>query len=166
MDTMCKQGRSSRRHHCASGGGYSVIELLAVLGIFAVFMASQLPHVDTRRQSLDAVVAEVVGDYRFARMRAITSGDHFSVAWDGQHAYEIRRHRRLGTDWPVAAVVRRVELPAYITASPLVPAALEFNTRGILVSATEPSSQTITDDAFGAARRIAIWPSGQIHAAE
>ena len=43
---------------------------------------------------------------------------------------------------------------------------LEFNTRGMMISATGPVRPTVSDLARLVNRQLAIWPSGQIYVEE
>jgi len=90
------------------------LELVVAAGIFGVLAAAGLPHIDTRRQDLNTSVERTVVDLRFARARAITTGDHYAVAFNGAGSYEVQRLELVGGTWTVAEVVRTVDLPSHI----------------------------------------------------
>jgi prepilin-type N-terminal cleavage/methylation domain-containing protein len=148
-----------------SAAGYTIIELLVAVAIFVVLASAGLPHIDTRRQDIQTVTQQVISDYRWARARAITSGDHFSFAWTGSSTYEIQRMKQEGADWTLDEVVKAVTLPATITRTGSTTAAdfVEFNTRGMAVSTETMVWQRLLDamGGSGAWREVRVWPSGQ-----
>jgi Tfp pilus assembly protein FimT len=148
-----------------SRAGHSVVELLTAVSIFGVLAAVGLPHIDTHRQDLQNAVAQVVGDFRWARARAITSGAHFALEWTGSGQYRIARMKATddGT-WEVDEVVKEVRLPATVVRWGW-PNSIEFNTRGMMVSSTDGAWQHLWDVGFGAGRQVTVWPSGQTNEA-
>src|SRR4030095_1513058 len=118
-----------------SHAGYTIIEWLVAVAIFVVLASAGLPHIDTRRQDIANTTKQVVSDYRWTRVRAITGGVHFAFAWTGQAPYEIRRLKQVGTDWTLDSVIKSVTLPATITRNgPAEADVVEFNTRGLVAS--------------------------------
>jgi prepilin-type N-terminal cleavage/methylation domain-containing protein len=156
---------SERIEHVRSRAGYTVIELLVAVAIFAVLAASGLPHIDTRRHDIQSTTQQLISDYRWARSRAITSGVHFALKWTSGSAYQVQRLEQVGTDWTLDAVVKEVTLPSTVVRSGS-PDILEFNTRGMMISTTSTNFQDLTDTKFDTERRIAVWPSGQVNAYE
>lgn len=154
---------SERSQRMRSQRGYSLIELLTAVGIFGVLAAAGLPHVDTRRQDLDSATRQVVADYRWARTRAITSGVHFNVVWTDTRNYKIQRLKQTGTTWGLDKIVKTTSLPSTVARAG-TPDTIEFNTRGMMISATSVTWYDINDSVFGGTRRIGIWPSGQANA--
>lgn len=151
---------SQRSQRLRNSSGRTLIELLTAVGMFGILAAAGLPHVDTRRQNLANATKQVTADFRWARTRAITGGVHFMVQWtDGQN-YTVQRLKLSGTSWVLDRVVKTVTLPTTITRSG-TPDSLEFNTRGMMVSATTVTWYTINDSKFGGTRTIGVWPSGQ-----
>jgi prepilin-type N-terminal cleavage/methylation domain-containing protein len=146
-----------------SQAGYSVLELLVAAGIFGVLAAAGLPHVDTRRQDLDTSVGRTVADLRFARSRAITSGDHYAVQFNGADSYEVQRLELVGGTWTVDEVVKTVELPPHIEWLAGGVSTIEFNTRGMMISANAPVWPSVWDTLHNHGRQVSIWPSGQIY---
>jgi prepilin-type N-terminal cleavage/methylation domain-containing protein len=155
---------SERAQRVSSHAGYSLIELLAAMATFSILAAAALPHLNTHRQDLNSVTKQVIGDYRWARTRAITSGVHYAVTWTDTGGYQVQKLKQnADTTWSVDVVVKNVALPSTVarTGSPKT---IEFNTRGMVVgnAAIPMPSQTLAS--FGGTRSIAIWPSGQIDA--
>ena len=153
---------SERTHHLRSRAGYSLIELLTAVAIFAILAAAGLPHLDTRRMDIANTTEQVIADYRWARSRAITSGVHFALAWTAENTYEVRRLKLVGTTWSVDTVVKTVTLPATVTRWGW-PDNVEFNTRGMMISADSAQFQGLWDTKFSSYRLISIWPSGQVN---
>jgi prepilin-type N-terminal cleavage/methylation domain-containing protein len=154
---------SERAQRLRSRAGYSLIELMTAIGICGVLVASAIPHVDTGRTDLDSTMAQLIGDFRWAQTRSITSGVHHRIQWTGTQTYQVQRMKQNADgSWSVDQVLRRVTLPGQIAATPAV-TSYEFNTRGMLVSIAAQSLITLNDPRFGsAARRVAAWPSGQV----
>jgi prepilin-type N-terminal cleavage/methylation domain-containing protein len=154
---MSKQAQRLR-----SRAGYSLVELLTSIAILGVLAAAGLPHLDSRRQDMNSAAQQVIGDYRWARTRAITSGVHYAVKWTGSGAYQVQRMKQNadGT-WSLDQAVKQITLPTTVlrTGSP---DSIEFNTRGMVVAATTMSTQTLSS--YSGSRAIAIWPSGQTDA--
>ena len=140
-----------------------MVELLTAVGIFGALAAAGLPHVDTHRQDLRTATAQVVADFRWTRVRAITSGAHFAIQWTGDSAYQVQRMKQAedGT-WDVDAVVKEVALPAGVVRWGW-PDSVEFNTRGMMISSDYAAWQSLWDMGFGTGRMVTIWPSGQTH---
>ena len=158
-----------RRTRLRDNRGYSLVELMTALGIFGVLAASGLPHIDTRRQDINSLKTEVIADLRFARSRAITTGTHFDfvLAEDGK-SYEINRLIE-GVDedgdrtWDFDSLAKTVVLPPHLQLTmPSEVETIEFNTRGMMVSAEELFAIAIADNLHGAAHTLTVWPSGQI----
>ncbi len=158
--------------HFEGSAGYTLIELLVGIAIFSVIALAGLPHVDTRRESLNTSIQQVLSDMRYARARSITSGEHFAVEWTGANSYEVQRLTEVAGLWQVDSVIRTVDLPSYIQfdlgASATGPTGaaidrIEFNTRGMMISSNQPLWPVMTDSLRGNAHQLAIWPSGQIY---
>jgi len=146
-----------------SRAGYSVVELLTAVAIFGILAAAGLPHLDPRREDIQATTQELIADYRWTRARAVTSGTHFAVHWTGRRAYQIERLKQTGDGgWELEEVVKRVELPATMIRWGW-PDTAEFNTRGMMVSSDYAIWQAIWDAQFETIRLLTVWPSGQTH---
>lgn len=140
--------------------GYSIVEMVTVLAIFGILAGSAFTHFTYQRIDIDTAVTSFVADVRYARARAITSGTHFAFNWLGGNLYQVQELQQVGTLWNYATTARRRQVPSHISVS-ISPAMLEFNTRGMMISATDPVYVEFSD-AFGAHRTVAIWPSGQV----
>ena len=146
--------------------GYSLIDVMVAVSIFAVVALAGLPHLDRSREDINTSIQRVVADMRYARGRAITSGEHYAVEWTGANIYEVQRMRLggLGT-WEVDRVERSVELPEHISFALDEDGVerLEFNTRGMMIASTKPLWPVISDLDHHVDHRLSIWPSGQIY---
>lgn len=146
--------------------GYSLIELLVGVAIFSIVASAGLPHVDTRRESINTSVQFLISDLRLARARAITSGSRHALAFTTSNTYELHRLAlNAGGVWELELVVKTVELPENIEiVVPDTPAdRIEFNTRGMMVSSPQPLLPAISDVQHGSKHHLAVWPSGQIY---
>jgi len=66
--------------YCHASGGFTIIELLAVMAIFSLFTALLLPHLGlSARWELEAAAHNLMGDLRLLRQEAITSGEECLV---------------------------------------------------------------------------------------
>ncbi|MDX2167353.1 MAG: type II secretion system protein [Deltaproteobacteria bacterium] len=144
--------------------GYTLIELLVAVAIFGVLAAAGLPHVDTRRQNIQTATKSVIGDYRWARTRAITSGVHFAIKWTNSTSYQVLRMKETAPGvWAQDVVVKTVSLPPDVSAYWTSPATQEFNTRGMMISTTYAIWQMLYDTRFGGYHLFSVWPSGQVY---
>jgi len=147
-----------------SADGYSLIELLVAVGIFGVLAAAGLPHVDTRRQDIQTATKQVVADFRWARTRAITSGDHYAIKWTGTATYQVQRLKETTPSvWGLDSVIKTVTLPTDIVAYGTIPALQEFNTRGMMITTNYAIYQTLFDTRYYGWHQFSVWPSGQIY---
>jgi prepilin-type N-terminal cleavage/methylation domain-containing protein len=148
----------------ANRRGYTMIEAMATIAITGVLIGSALPHVDTRRQEINSAVNAVVADLRFARGRSITTGTHYAFVLTDSGTYEVQRLKENAAgDWVLDQVAKTNHLPEQITLAFSQPASVEFNTRGMMISAPSILTLDFSDTTFGATHQVSIWPSGQIH---
>jgi hypothetical protein len=131
-----------------------------------VLVGTVLPHLDTRRESINGAVQSVVGDLRFARARAIASGTHYAFDLVDPRTYRVQRMTNDGTAWVADSISREVSLPEHLELALDGASGLEFNTRGMMISADLAPTLTLYDTKFGAGRTVLIWPSGQIQHAD
>jgi len=153
---------SERAHHLHSQAGYTLIELLTAVAIFAILAAAGLPHLDTRRTDIASATEQVISDYRWTRSRAITGGAHYALAWTAENTYEVRRLKLVGTTWTLDTVVKTGTLPATVIRWGW-PDTVEFNTRGMMISTDTTTFQGLWDNQFSSYRMISLWPSGQVN---
>lgn len=149
----------------ACSTGHTVMELMMTVTIVGVLLGTALPHIDTRRESINGAVSSVIGDLRFTRARAITSGRHYAFELVDSRTYRVERMRDAGTSWDTDSVAREVTLPEHLELILEGATVLEFNTRGMMISADAPPTLTLNDKKFGASHALSIWPSGQIQRA-
>ena len=144
--------------------GYTMIEAMATIVIASVMIGSALPHVDTRREEINTAINAVIADLRFARARSITTGTHYAFELTASGAYEVQRlEEDISGDWVLDEVAKSNTLPNQVTLQLSQPVTIEFNTRGMMVSATDVLTIQFTDTAFGATHQVSIWPSGQVY---
>jgi hypothetical protein len=142
---------------------------LITIGILGVIVASGIPNWDPRRQDVNTAMAMVLGEFRYTRARAITSGTHFSIKMNSANQYQVQRHVQDPNDgtWPVDSVTRTVDLPSNLVFW-MFPDTIEFNTRGLMVTELTPGNPTelfvnIYDQVGGHAHQFSVWPSGQVN---
>jgi Tfp pilus assembly protein FimT len=138
------------------------MELMMTVGLAGVLIGAAIPHLDTRRESINSAVGSVVGDLRFARARAITSGRHYAFELVDARTYRVQRMRNDGTSWVADSVARQVSLPEHLQLNLDGASVLEFNTRGMMISADVTPTLTLNDTQFGSDHEVLIWRSGQI----
>lgn len=148
--------------------GFGLIELMAVMAIFAVLSAAGLMTVDQRRDDMHTSQRRVLADFRWTRMRAIVTGDHFRFHLVSPNQYQVEHLERASGAWQVKSVVRSVVLPSHISLATTA-AQVELNGRGVVVFAdpntASPGIWTLSDNRFSASRQLILFPSGQLHAA-
>jgi Tfp pilus assembly protein FimT len=143
--------------------GYSLVEMLTTIVFLSTVAAVGLPHIDTRRQDINSVMSEVIGDLRFTRARSITSGTHYALE-PMPGGYQIQRLVQEEGEWVEDSVAKTVTLPEHISIDWNDEGdGIEFNTRGFVISADSSFQVTVSDTLHGAAHVISVWPSGQIY---
>ncbi len=151
-------------------GGFTLIELLVAVSIFGVVAIAGLPHINTGREDINTSVQRIMSDMRYARGRAITSGEHYAVEWTSANTYQIQRMIQDGTGgpWVVDDVERSIQLPTHVAfdLGDEGVERLEFNTRGMMVSSDQPLRPVVADRHHLVERHLSIWPSGQIFVEE
>ena len=139
------------------------------VAIYGVIISSALPSFDPRRQDINTATTTLIGDFRATRVKAITTGTHFSIKLLDEHQYEVRRERLDDGEWSLDTVVRTVTLPLNVRLQLLGTDTVEFNTRGMMITVVgnSPDPQPIYvylfEDAGNGKRSFSVWPSGQIN---
>lgn len=143
--------------------GNSLIEVLVLIGIIAVITGAALPHFDTRREDVNTVMRELVGQFRTARTQALTTGTHYALHMTGSGSIDVQRlQQAVDGTWQVAGVTQRLALPGHLTLS-MSPTTIEFNTRGAMVTSPSPLYVYLSDRYGSRVRSFSVWPSGQVH---
>jgi hypothetical protein len=138
--------------------------MLTSLAIVGVLSATAIPHLDTHRQDIRTTMTQVISDYRWTRVRAITSGVHFALEWTTPNSYRIKRLKLdvpTGT-WGLDVIVKEVTLPNTVMRSATQNTA-EFNTRGLMIFPTSTIWQSFYDSHFGGYTMLGVYPSGQTY---
>lgn len=151
----CEQSKTRR--------GFSLIELVVVIGILSAMAAVAMPRRETGLFALRTAQSTFVADMRTARARAISRAVHFRVEISGAQSYEVLEMMEAGGGWTQAGdpEVSRT-LPPSVSFSGGIGDGYEFNTRGLLVEATTATTLTLVDSTTGNVRTVDIWPSGQV----
>lgn len=153
--------------HFRRDAGNTLIETLVVVAIIGIILGSGMPKFDPRRQDINSALASLLGDFRYARSRAITTGTHFSVKMNTATQYQVQKHTQTGSTWPVQTVTQTVTLPSTLQLS-IFPDTIEFNTRGLMISESSPGVFNeiyvyLNDNVGGKSHRFTVWPSGQVN---
>jgi prepilin-type N-terminal cleavage/methylation domain-containing protein len=162
------QNINPRYSDCTMGQrGVGMIELLVTITIFTILTAIGLSSFDNRRYDIDSTVRRVTADFRWARARAIVSGDHFGFHVTGDNTYQIEHLEEVDGEWAVKSVIKRTSLPSHIGLA-FAEDLTELDSRGVVVFAdpttAAPASWTVNDAQFAATRTLTLYPSGQLYA--
>ncbi|MFN8624441.1 MAG: prepilin-type N-terminal cleavage/methylation domain-containing protein [Candidatus Binatia bacterium] len=144
--------------------GYTLLEVLTALTLMAVLGAIAVPEYRAQRLQLGAAQRLVIAQLRLARTSAITTGVHFKIEFPQTTQLQVERMQLVSGVWESdASKVRTITLPAVTRVeSSVVGTGIEFDTRGQVVNLTQPQQIDLTD-AFGAAKSLQVWPSGQVN---
>lgn len=144
-------------------GGFTLLELLICLAIFAVVLGIATPSMPRGPYALWGANQQVLAGLRHTRAEALTKGEHFRFDVVDVDSFSIYRLRLLGGVWmPTGPAVRTGTLPSSVTFTAGVGSKFEFNTRGLLTTPDAAGSLYLTDEYRGHARGITIWPSGHV----
>lgn len=147
--------------------GFSLIELLATLGILAVILGVAMPRLAPSRLGLARASQQLAADLRRTRADALTKGDHFVLRITGESTYAEYRMQQAGGLWvPREPAIQMRELPHGVVFSQGFTdesgSSFEFDTRGLLASPDLAGTLALHDGMSGVTREIAVWPSGQV----
>jgi prepilin-type N-terminal cleavage/methylation domain-containing protein len=155
----CEQPKTRR--------GFSLIELVVVIGILSAMATVAMPRREPGIFALRTAQSTFVADMRTARARAISRAVHFRVEITDAQSYEVLEMMEGGGGWTQAGdpEVSRT-LPPTVSFSGGIGEGYEFNTRGLLAEPTTATTLTLVDSTTGKVRTVDIWPSGQVVAGE
>ena len=156
---LCTPLRRSREN----SRGLTLIELLAVAGAMAVVLGVAMPHYSRDVFALWNAQTDLIGNFRRARMDALTKGDHFKIQITSDTTYAEYRLKLVGATWTVSGgPVRTFTLPGHVRFSTGVNANFEFMTRGLMVLPGAALTLTLQDTQTSHTRNVTVWPSGQV----
>lgn len=151
--------------------GFTVMELIVVMGIIGVMGAIAIPTLNRQVLSLTVTSGELTGNLRLARADATGRSVHFRVTLSSETTYRIERLEDNNNDgvWTVDGgyTPRTVTLPPSMSVTTGVGAVIEFSSRGIRVPNADGSPASLItlvlyDANTTESKTIKVWPSGQI----
>jgi prepilin-type N-terminal cleavage/methylation domain-containing protein len=152
--------RSSARTEC----GFTLVEIIVAIGILAVLLGTAASYIRPSVYDLDAAASELLSSLRVSRSRAISRGVRYRLTIESTSTYRVERLKEVAGVWVSdEAETRLVELPGTIQLSTGLAAAIEINTRGLLVQPVDLLLLTLQDSSNGRTRTVEVWPSGQFN---
>jgi prepilin-type N-terminal cleavage/methylation domain-containing protein len=151
--------------------GFSLMELIVVMGIIGTMIAVAAPATNRKAMSLPLASEELQGALRIARANSMRHGAHFRLTITSAQTYTIQRMQDPDGDgiWAVdsAYPVQTTTLsPSVSIGSSAVGQRIEFNSRGLLhstVAGILPSVVYVPLSVIGGnTKTVEIWPSGQV----
>ena len=88
MGTAAVPIQKALQHH-ASIRGYSLVEVIVAMGIFAVVARIAIPHFDARRMRINTAQQLVASSLRLARAKAITKSVHYRVDFTNANQLQV-----------------------------------------------------------------------------
>lgn len=143
--------------------GFSLIELVSVLGLVAVLLGISLSIFHQNLYDLDAARARLVADLRLARGHAIEQDVHYRFTITSVSTYEVDKLRQVVGVWvPDSSYTQTNDLPSTAQLENLPGTVIEFDSRGMVTQARGAILLTLRDLRSNAARLVSVWPSGQV----
>jgi Tfp pilus assembly protein FimT len=151
--------------------GFSVMELIIVLGIVGAMIVVAVPATNRKAVSLPLASEELQGALRTARANSMRHGAHFRLTITSAQTYTIQRMRDPDGDgiWAVDSThqAQTAKLPPTVSiGSTAVNTKIEFNTRGLLHSTVAGEIPAVIfiplNLTNGNSKTIEVWPSGQV----
>ena len=146
--------------------GYTLIEVVVVLSILAIFLRTAMPMWNANTMNILTARRLVLANLRLARGNAITKSLHYQVSFPADQGHialsGMLQNPAGSSTWAVDSTkVRTNALPTNTqVATPAV--TVEFNTRGMVANATAMTVISVTDS-FGNTKSLQVWPSGQMN---
>ena len=151
--------------------GFTVIELIVVLGIIGAMLVIAVPATNRKAMSLPLASEELQGNLRLARANASRHGAHFRLTITGAQTYTIQRMQDPDGDgiWTADSTYptqTSTLSPSVSIGSGAIGQKIEFNTRGLLHSTVAGVVPTVMYIPLtmtgGSTKTIEVWPSGQV----
>ena len=151
--------------------GFSLMELIVVMGIIGTMVAVAAPATNRKVMSLPLASEELQGALRLARANASRHGAHFRLTITDAKTYTIQRMQDPDGDGIWAAdstypVQTSTLSPSVSIGGGAIGQRIEFNTRGLLHSTfagVVPTVVYIPLTMTGSSTKtIEVWPSGQV----
>jgi prepilin-type N-terminal cleavage/methylation domain-containing protein len=148
--------------------GFSLVELLIILSIVGILVAIAIPNSNRGDLSLTSSLSEFEDYARMARGNSTGRGVHYRITLHSDY-YEIDRLKFNSGSWvhdPLYSV-QTITLPPRVTITTGAGQSFEFNSRGLLYSATPgvvaaQVEVVLQDNKTNETKTVGIWPSGQI----
>ncbi|MEA3429060.1 MAG: GspH/FimT family pseudopilin [Thermodesulfobacteriota bacterium] len=88
---MTKMGNRGSMRFCNKQSGFTLIELIVIIAILAVFAGIAVPNFLSYmpKYRLNGAARQVMGDLMAARMKAVKENTTVTVAWVSDHEYKI-----------------------------------------------------------------------------
>jgi prepilin-type N-terminal cleavage/methylation domain-containing protein len=143
--------------------GFTVIELLVAMSLFAVMVGTALAAFPRKPYAVWTAQAELVAELRRARNDALTRGDHFRLVLTDSNNWATYRLTLVGGAWVVSgAPVRSGTWASGAEITTGVGGQFEFTTRGLMLTPGAATTIVVQDVDSGYHRGVTIWPSGQV----